>query len=354
MNKKLLSTILAALMLLFVACDSNDDDNNPVGPDESYDFTSIINSYVNKTIIPTYAQFKGAATEMEANIDKLIASKTQANVDAACKSWKDARIGWEASEAFLFGPAADFNIDPSLDSWPLDFGELNKVINSNEEITKDMLLENKGPAIRGFHTAEYLLFRDGAPRKVADITERELQYLKVTTGIIKDDVESLYKSWTTSYNVEFINAGKAGSRFASQEAAIDQLINGVITIADEVGTGKLVDPFEAKNPLLVESWYSWNSLTDFQYNIRGIENAYMGGFDKSDRGTGLDKFIEAKNPTLNARVKAEITDAINKIGAIPAPFRSNLDKDTEINAAINACLKVRDTFQKDILPLVVK
>lgn len=49
---------------------------------------------------------------------------TQAQIDAACEAFKDTRREWERSEAFLYGSASDNELDPHIDSWPLDHDEL--------------------------------------------------------------------------------------------------------------------------------------------------------------------------------------------------------------------------------------
>ena len=45
---------------------------------------------------------------------------TDAMVSEAGTYWKAARQDWEWSEAFLFGPAGDFALDPHTDTWPFD------------------------------------------------------------------------------------------------------------------------------------------------------------------------------------------------------------------------------------------
>ena len=51
-----------------------------------------------------------------------------ATLGAACEAWIAARLPWEASEGFLFGPV-DFNgYDPALDTWPVNRTDLEGVI----------------------------------------------------------------------------------------------------------------------------------------------------------------------------------------------------------------------------------
>jgi uncharacterized iron-regulated protein len=148
-----------------------------------------------------------------------------------------------------------------------------------------------------------------------------------------------------------VKAGSSGSRYASQLQAVQEIIEGIITIADEVGNGKIAGPYQTKDVLTVESQFSWNSLTDFKNNIKSIENAYMGRNPNGSDGSGLEEMVGELNSSLDSRVKQEITDAYNKIGSIPEPFRNNLNADNQILAAIEACNKLVSTFLQDVKPL---
>jgi uncharacterized iron-regulated protein len=116
-------------------------------------------------------------------------------------------------------------------------------------------------------------------------------------------------------------------------------VEGCITIADEVGNEKIAGPYESGEVLEVESWYSWNSLTDFTDNIYSIENAYMGGMSGS-RGRSLSDYVKSKNAQADTDIRAAIQNAITKIQAIPPPFRdaiTNSGSAAAIEEAMDAC-----------------
>ena len=46
----------------------------------------------------------------------------------------EARAWWEKSEAFLYGAATDFGIDPHIDSWPLDLDGLQTALKNTEQV----------------------------------------------------------------------------------------------------------------------------------------------------------------------------------------------------------------------------
>jgi uncharacterized iron-regulated protein len=238
-----------------------------------------------------------------------------------------------------------------MDSWPLDQAQLEEVLNSQFELTPEFIRDGLGYSLRGFHTIEFLLFRDGNPRNAADITYREKEYLIAVTEVLLEDTKTLHNEWHEGFRDEFVKAGSSGSRYASQLQAVQEIIEGIITIADEVGNGKIAGPYQTKDVLTVESQFSWNSLTDFKNNIKSIENAYIGRNPNGSDGSGLEEMVGELNSSLDSRVKQEITDAYNKIGSIPEPFRNNLNADNQILAAIEACNKLVSTFLQDVKPL---
>lgn len=135
---------------------------------------AVVRQYVDAVVIPTYTDLKNKNNDLCDVVDKLAANPTNENFKAACDAWIVAREPWEESEAFLFGPVADFGLDPNMDSWPLDQAAIVNILNSgkfdNLDWDGDYSEENEEIAnkqsVRGFHTLEFLLFKDGQARKV--------------------------------------------------------------------------------------------------------------------------------------------------------------------------------------------
>ena len=134
----------------------------------------VVKQYVDAVIMPTYTDLKNKNNELYKVISKLTANPTNANFQAACDAWIVAREPWEESEAYLFGPVADLGLDPNMDSWPLDQAAIVNILNSGKfddlDWDGDYSEENEEIAnkqsVRGYHTLEFLLFKDGQARKV--------------------------------------------------------------------------------------------------------------------------------------------------------------------------------------------
>lgn len=365
-NKLRTLTLLLGVAVLS-SCGDNDN-NSDITPTVEYDYSTIIDDYVDLTIVPTYESMKDNSKDLLAKVEAYNSDRTSANFDAVADAWKATRAPWEKSESFLFGPAGDKNLDPLLDSWPVDETQLDNVLASDQELTPEFVSEGLGYVTRGFHTVEYLIFRDGDVRY--DITERELEYLISAIEVLRNDCVLLWASWDggsseqdlideleleidTPFADEFKEAGNAGSRYLSQKDAIIEMIEGVAAIADELGKVKIGAAYEGTvgTPTEVESRFSYNSLTDFKNNMNSIKNSYLGGFDESNRGVGLTEFVAEMDSDLDIEVKAKIDEAIDAIDAIPEAFVNNL-KDSSVEAAIVKIDEVESLFSTSIKALV--
>lgn len=134
----------------------------------------VVKNYVEVVVLPTYKDLKEKAVALENAVTTLMNTPSDDNFKTACNAWLEAREPWETSEAFLFGPVADYGLDPNMDSWPLDQVGIMNLMNSHkwEEMEWNGEYDEENEAIaaaqslRGFHTLEYLLFKNGQPRTV--------------------------------------------------------------------------------------------------------------------------------------------------------------------------------------------
>ena len=385
MKKNLFLLSLAMMGLTsFTACSSSDDDNKKEDvtseitiQDSEYD--AIINQYVDNVVLPTYNDLKTKNSALYQAVVAFGDAPSNANFQAICDAWLAAREPWESSEAFLFGPVADYGLDPNMDSWPLDQEAIVNMLTSQQwndmKWTGDYNEDDEAIAaaqnVRGFHTLEFLAFRDGKARTLNDAaTDGEAanavynesnatawaQYMRNTAQLLVDDVTLLCDAWNNGYATTFKNHN--GGDFTSGLSCIEQLIDGCIDIAGEVGDAKIGDPYDLyvsgkTNEALyaVESWYSWHSRDDYTNNIYSIRNAYYGSLDGSINTNSLSKLVAKYNPALDTDVKNAIDAAAKAIQAIPQPFRNNINS-KEAAAAMDACAELSDILENELKPFL--
>ncbi len=373
---KLLLLLLIAGMTFASCSDSKDEPTiNTVDAKKK----ALLTTYVNNVVVPTYKSLAAKAIDLNEVCGQLKANPSQELVKKACEEWTAARKYWELSEAFLFGAAADYNIDPHIDSWPLQKAQLDNVL-ANVDLMKELeedgagadAFQTLGYGLLGFHALEYVLFREGKPRDVKEISTNEFIYNAAVAEDLANQTVRLEASWSgidnvtaekqkmlkdaelepsMNYGQNMIDAGLAGNNnYKTQISAMVQIIQGASKISDEVGNTKITDPVNSQNVLDVESWYSWNSIADFTDNIRSVRNAYYGTLDGKVNSNSISAYVKEKNPELDAKLVAAIDKAIKEVSAMPAPFRNHLAKN-ESQAAVDACNELMEQLDAAITAL---
>lgn len=355
-----LTSVLASGALLLGACDGN---KACCGMPESNLKQELVANFADAVVVPTYQKLATRLSELDAAARALQASPTAETLAAAKQAWFAARVPWEQSEAFLFGPVDSYGYDPALDSWPVNRTDLDAVLASNDTLTAEYV-RNLQETQKGFHTVEYLLFGEGGAKTADQFTARQFEYLTAITNELKSVGAALANTWTQSvdgrppYRDTLATAGQSGNTaYPSLEAAAQEMVGGITNILDEVANGKIADPYDAKDPNLVESQFAYNSLSDFTNNLRSVENVYMGHTsDGAAKGQTLRDVVGAGTDT-DAKIISQLNAAISALAKIPEPFRDSItnpaSKD-EIEAAQNAIRDLHDTFQSQVLPLVTR
>lgn len=334
---------------------------NLTSDQEAY-LKDVLANLVDNVIVPTYTELADNTEKLEATLNGLTVNTiTQAQINEACELFGKARVQWEQSEAFLGGAASDFSVDPTIDSWPLSRSMLLEYLGSGASDPTQLNDES----ILGFHALEFILFRNGAPRKVAELQANdtyngfenisgavELTYAQQVCKLLKERTFQLQVAWegkttanasraavveaagletTTSYGLSYgadlKNAGSSNSKYATLKAAVEQILSAeegsALAIANEVGTAKIANPFSAGEISYVESPYSYRSIIDFQDNIRSIRNVWYGnrtGKRDSSVKSFYSFFLLNSRNSVNVAVVNSFVDAINAIGSMPAPF----------------------------------
>jgi hypothetical protein len=376
--KNLLWAIPAVMLSVsFSSCSDSDNTPDETPSDQTTMFQQATTAYINNTVLPTYKGMADAAMELLDNCIDIAANHeagtlTTADIQRAATSWKESRRYWELSEAFLFGPAADYYIDPHIDSWPLDKDAMDHLLVEIRNGADYSIDNNFGYGLLGFHSIEYMLFELSADGKTSSLhstnyTDEELKYLVMVAEDLCNQCVCLEACWAGTDNIStdkqlrlyaaeldknknygwmMINAGQAGSIYKTQLEVAEEIIQGCIDIADEVGNTKIGRPhsgstLEDRN--YIESPYSLNSIEDFQDNIRSIQNSYLGSVSGD---ASISDYIKSVNPTLDTEMREAITKAISAIAAIPEPFAQTASGSEAANAVTVVGTDLVNTLNK--------
>lgn len=351
MKRKIISLgLLAIAPFAFVNCSSNDD--SVVADPNAGLYTEVLTDLSLDVITETYEELNSKALALKTAVNALTIGDETA-LTAVKDAWKATRSPWEQSEGFLYGPVDTGGIDPAMDTWPVDVTAMNTILLSSAPITTATLEQNA--EARGFHLIEYLVWGINGNKAASALTLREIEYLKAAAQDLQNNTQLLYDGWKVSggnFSRHFIFAGTASSvNYTSQKDALEEIIDGMITIADEVATGKIQVPLD-EGVATEESRFSNNSKKDFADNMRSIKNIYLGDFNGNDK-KGLTDIVSVSNPTLDAAVKTKINEAIAAIENIPGTFTQALTNNTAaVVAARNKVTELQIILQSQLKPYI--
>jgi predicted lipoprotein len=381
--KKFTKTLLASIICgaFVVSCGGGGSNSTPTTPTPvtpvdnsfSYDASELITNVTTDIIVSGYQALALNALALHQATLTLLNNPSDENLAAAQQAWKNARSPWEQGEAHIFGPVDALSIDPHLDSWPLNTLDLQTLLDTQSGFDATTI-QSWNDDVQGFHTMEFLLFGDGVANNQKAITamsDKEREYLVATAEVFLGYANSLHDAWTvasdpndaTSAPYQSYLLSPDNAIYSSQVAVVQELINGMIGIVDEVGNGKIGEPFATSiataDTSIVESQYSWNSLDDFTNNIWGVQTVYRGETPNGVDKTGIIDFVNAANPALATRVEQEISTAIAAIVAIAGdnnlPFRQAISDEAarvRIQTAIDALSVLQTSLESDVLTLL--
>lgn len=374
MKKTFAFMAFVAMTMIFASCK---DDPVEVGDEAAADVAA---QFVDYTVAPTYTALAQKTELLAGMLATLKQTPTNAGLQDACSIFLQAREEWEKSEAFLFGAAGDYGVDPHIDSWPLDEDAFNTLMTNSNMLA--LLAGEDGDAVAGeylsnallgFHGLEYILFANGQPKTVDQISADEWTYVVAVAGDLRnrcyqlevgwlgsaapashiaklDDLEMQYTvaGGDYSYGENMKNAGNAGSTYVSRMAALIAIVQGCADIADEVGSSKINSAYAGENVTYIESPYSQKSIIDFHNNIVSIQNVYLGGVEgQRNSSKSVQSYVKALDASLDARVVTAINTALAKIDAMPAPFVNNYT-DPRNGEAVAACTALEDVLDEVI------
>ena len=350
----------------------------------------VVANYINEVVKPTYLDLAEKSDILYKACQNLYQKRkagtlTQNDIDAACEAFKAARKDWEQSESFLYGAASDNEIDPHIDSWPLDHDQLTRALNNadviagiNGENPAKYVYDNNGnfDSVLGFHGLEFVLFRNGKNRTVAAFnaeketeagltsvsTVNEAAFAAAVAGDLRNMTYLLEYGWLgasipAAHKTQLLNAMWVvnGTRyqglspknipyrdylrfattergyFPSWHETINNIfIGGCSNICEEVASQKLGQAYRTATGTAtaddaanyIESPYSKRSFQDYQDNIYSIKNSLYGV-----RGTE-NISTPAQNSIMNLLKN------------------SNYPKYNDLNNALNEAIAALETAKK--------
>jgi len=290
-------------------------------------------------VVPTYRDFEARAGELADAAVAFCDAPSADRLGAAQRAWWEAHGVLRRGSAFAFGPHSDapLRVGPKVDFWPVREDDVEEVLAGTGAIDPEAL----GASRKGLPVVEYLLYdAEGGDTAVMtafddpDGGARRCDYLTVLTADVVEQARTLADAWDPAhgdYLSELVDAGRDSESFDSLHAAVSEVVNRMLFAVENVIVLKLGKPDGDPTggepmPDLVESRYSDRSLEDMLDDLGSVHAVYTGSYGDVD-GMGVDEYLRARSPRLDAAVLDHIELATRSISEIPEPLRTAVVED---------------------------
>ena len=405
--------LLASLLLS--AC----SDEPAATPAPSYDEARarlVINHYADLALA-AYSDALSEARELRGQIDALLAQPNEQTLAAARQAWRDARVPYMQTEVFRFGNAVVDEWEGQVNAWPLDEGLIDYVADNYQavmgnpgaraniiasqslkigeqqldlsELNADLLAslnELGGSEVNvatGYHAIEFLLWGQdlngtdagAGERPATDFAtgdnatgghnDRRRDYLTVVTDLLIRDLEAMVAEW------------QPGQDNYRAELAADSVENGLRKMLFGMGSlslGELAGErmkvaLAAHSPEDEHDCFSDNTHFSHFYNAKGIENVYLGEYQRVNgdtlSGPSLSDLVATSEPQLDEALKADLDASEAALQALVDSAASGVHFDQLIapgnaegaaivNGAIDALVEQTTRIEKAALVLDIQ
>ena len=314
----------------------------------------IVNSLGTNVNVVAYNQLATSSDALYDSVLAFCANPTDQGLEDCRQLWKATRAIWEKTEGFLYGPVENDNVDPRIDTWPVDYLVLDSVLKSSI-VFNEINMSSLEDALKGFHPMEYLLFGNNGNKKASELTTREKEYLRALALNVKNLTYDLAAKWdvnsSDNYFLYFTNPSSTNPYYKTPLDVYLAIVKGMVDICDEVANGKIKEPFLAKDPSREESPFSGNSLTDFTNNIISVQYVFQGKFTTDN--LGLEDFVKKNNLSLYQSINTKINAAIASLSAIKGSFSSAIiDQPIQVQNAINTINDLKEEIESKLIPYI--
>jgi predicted lipoprotein len=311
----------------------------------------VLAHLADEVFVPAQGRFKTDAAALAGATAGLCVS-AGADLAATQKAWKTTRADWEVTSAFAFGPVvAQMQAGP-LDFWPVRDDTIEAKLIEAPATIDAAWIDGLGTSAKGMPALEYLLFAG----PLAANTPRCSYAVALADDIARRSAD-LASAWDLEAEA-LKTAGESGSAYASEQAALDAVVNATIENLYRMVKEKLDRPLgnltgSDPDPTALESRFSATTRDDLEANLQGFAMVYLGADGEPGGEPGLGALVAARDADLDRRILAQHGLARDTLAAIPLPFATALtDHRGAVQSARDEIDALRRLIKLDVASLL--
>lgn len=295
-----------------------------------------------------YSEALGTARKFQASVRDFVrapARISEARLQRLRKAWIGMRPAYSRTETFRFydGPIdfgkqldGSMGPEPLIDGWPVNEANIESLINdASVPITRATLVErnardDEADVTTGFHAIEFLLWGadtdpDGPGHRPASdfagggVAARRRAYLEAATDLLVENLQFVVDEWAPgrdNYRAHFLAL--------KENLGVGRMLTGMAVLAGfEVAAERLATPLDSGSQEDEHSCFSDTTHIDIAADVQGIADAYFGRGTRH-QGAALAAAVNAVNPSIGARIEAQLATSLELANSLDAPFDRTL------------------------------
>jgi predicted lipoprotein len=323
-------------------------------------YPAILSATGEEIIIPLYEAMASRTATLESSARGFCTAPTASALESFRGAWRDAIASWLEVTWIEIGPIKSQNRRLRIHFWPDANNNVRRSVDqllARSEPLTEAFLSGQTVAGQGFPALELLLFDPGRDA-LADFTApetgaRRCDYAVAIAANLSTIADELVAEWRRdggNFVDQLALAGNGSTAFASPAAAVEELINVVVSSIEQTKNDRLGGPLGADGtsprPERAESRPSGNSLPNVIHAVEGLRAAISGAsFD-------VDAYLrQIGRVQLADRIRAEMDETVALASSVSQPLAeavTNPDQADELAALFDAATRLTRTLKNDL------
>lgn len=260
----------------------------------------LLAQIVDGAIIPLYRELDVTANTLTQRSKTFCSEPSAANFKVLREGWGETLLAWHRTDALMFGPAIDDQIDFKVNFNPPKKAVINSLLSGDTPLTLETV-KKAGVGGQGLATLEFLLFdrdkseTDQLAAFQGDTGKRRCTYLQAVSELLQTTLHTIAEAWVNDkngYATAFRTADKGNTTFANSRQTVDLLVGKLFQSAEKfsknrIGNalGKGIDlntegkqeVLNTSNAYQLEAWRSGYSVQVVRANVEGMQRIMKDG-----------------------------------------------------------------------------
>jgi predicted lipoprotein len=291
---------------------------------------------VNDVLLPAFEAQAQTTAKLRNAITAFAAKPEASSLDQVRVLFRESFIAVKRTEVFHFGPSEDVLLAGAIDSRPINASRLDAML-AEADVLDASFIARQSASARGLPGLEYFLFDSAVQVTERDarligsdaVTLRRRQLLVAISEDLALQTTALLEAWKL-HAAEMITAGKGSKLFPAQKDAVDQVVTGMLYLAEYALVAKLAKPMGIDTGVSPrkdneEAPRSDFSMLALEHNVLAIRAVYVGSnLETTLAPVSLASETRAQSAATDQSFKDALSRALLAVRAVSTPMRQVL------------------------------